>query len=259
MTERTSSCQANIVLLAAGHGSRFQKEGYVTPKPLLMVKQTPLACMALRSVTQGETPTDFNLVAVIQREHAVNYNFDHQIIRAFPSIRVVQLSHVLPGPVHTSLEATTVLDLQSPVVFVDCDQFFVQPGLIQQFLDNFNNGAEVVVATTPASGPDFGYVITTSSSRIIKVAEKVEISGIALAGVYGFATSQSFLSLAKSAIQKLTDREVCFSDLMSATATCGGGVSAVNIDNHFPCGTPLQYQQSLVRYSEFVANKDMWH
>jgi len=254
-TERlTDYSHTNIVLLAAGSGSRFSIAGYGLPKPLLPIQGVPLGCMALRSVLLGERASDHSLFAVVQEEHCRNHNLDGAINKWFPDLCLVTLTAVLPGPVHSGLEAIRVADTDSPVIFVDCDQFFEQSGIVGRIIQSFKNGSSVAVGTMFATGRDFGYVTTNSGLQITHVVEQTQISSRALAGVYAFKSVEMFRSLAHCEVASSEKHETRFSDLLKRAIDDGEKVSEIPIEHHFACGTPLQYQNSLLLLSRSRSN-----
>lgn len=239
-----------LVVLGAGHGSRFVNCGYHLPKPLLPIMGVPLACMALKSMIHEENVSVHNLVFVLQTSHCEQHEGDSAIFRHFPDAQLIKIEQVLPGPVYSGLVVTNSLRIPGPLIFVDCDQFFIHPGICRQIMDLFSTGANVVVSTTDAVGPEFGYVTTSAMSRVIGVGKKSENSSTALAGIYAFSSTASFHRLVEKKLLNTDRDEFRFSDLLLGALERGDYIAEIKIGQHFACGTPEQYQTSMRRYAK---------
>ena len=72
----------HIVMPMAGEGSRFLKEGWTTPKPLIDLNGQPLFKHAISSVLDKEIPMKYSLI--VRQEHINKYQIDNRIKSFLP-------------------------------------------------------------------------------------------------------------------------------------------------------------------------------
>ena len=182
-----------LLITAAGAGSRFQKQGLTTPKPLIRVHGRTLLEHTLDSVALG--PADQLLIAV-QRAHQIPTQLEATLKTAFPStpLHWVELDQLLPGQLATAVTALESCGLYAtddpPLLIHNCDTGFRwQPELRP------SSAAYGTMAVFPADGEhwSFGQPDPNDSGRAIAIAEKRRISDLASIGLYGFRSLQAFL------------------------------------------------------------------
>ena len=93
--------KVHLVMPMAGAGSRFAKQGYDCPKPLMHIQGKPFFYWAVMSVAGFVRLHDITFVVL--QEHVEQHHIDRAIHEFFPQASIIVLSQVLPGPVFTAL------------------------------------------------------------------------------------------------------------------------------------------------------------
>ena len=82
----------NIVVPMAGRGSRFAKEGYVDPKPLIKLKDKRMIQVVINNLTPS-IPHRF--IFICQRQHVIDYSLDRYLKEWAPNSEVIVLMELL--------------------------------------------------------------------------------------------------------------------------------------------------------------------
>lgn len=93
----------HIIMPMAGEGSRFLKEGWTTPKPLIELKSTPLFIRAINSVSIDDVSMKYSFI--VRQEHIDNYKIDQQIKAILPNANIFSVLKTTRGAVETCLMA----------------------------------------------------------------------------------------------------------------------------------------------------------
>ena len=109
----------HVIMPMAGEGSRFLKEGWTTPKPLIELKGIPLFKRAISSVSVEEAPMKYSFI--VRREHIEKYKIDEQIKAILPEANVFCVEKTTRGAVETCLLAESVISEDDSIVVMDCD------------------------------------------------------------------------------------------------------------------------------------------
>ena len=67
----------HIIMPMAGEGTRFLKEGWTTPKPLIELKGIPLFVRAIRSVIMDDINLKYSFI--VRQEHIDRYHINEYI------------------------------------------------------------------------------------------------------------------------------------------------------------------------------------
>ena len=113
----------HLILPMAGRGSRFFKNGFVCPKPLIEINGKPFFYWAARSVEKFVDCAD--LTFVVLEEHIRDFAIDEKIKAYWPAARIVALPEVTEGAAVTALKGCEGLPDGEPILFNDCDHLFV--------------------------------------------------------------------------------------------------------------------------------------
>ena len=112
----------HIIMPMAGEGSRFLKEGWTTPKPLIELKGVPLFKRAIGSVAVDGAPLKYSFI--VRKEHIDNYHIDDQIKAILPNANVFYVAKTTRGAVETCLIAEPVISDEDSIMVMDCDLEF---------------------------------------------------------------------------------------------------------------------------------------
>lgn len=107
-----------LILPMAGAGSRFSKEGYTTPKPLLDIEGLPMIIAAVECL-----PKTSNKIFIGQDSHYKKYNIDDKIKEFYPEAKTMAIDYITEGQACTTDLAFQNFDipLEKPLLVSACD------------------------------------------------------------------------------------------------------------------------------------------
>lgn len=87
----------NLIMPMGGKGSRFTKEGFQVPKPLIRIKDKPFFYWATQSIRKYIKLK--SLTFVVLQEHIDKFSIDKEILNYFPEAKIEIIQEVLNGAV----------------------------------------------------------------------------------------------------------------------------------------------------------------
>ncbi len=231
-----------ILMPMGGLGSRFAKEGYTTPKPLIEVDGKP---MFMRALDSFATQNDATYIFVIRAEHVAQYDLANQIKKHLPSAKIAILDHDTGGAVESCMIARDLIDDNLPISVADCDIYFESKVYFDKINGEPTSVPDGMLLTFPADDPRYSYVELDTSGHAIRTAEKVVISNHAILGGYFFKSGKLFKELADEFLsQPLPEniKEYFMSHLFNLLLERGGKIEIANIDKKYIFGTPEELQ-----------------
>lgn len=229
----------------AGEGSRFKKDGYVVPKPLLPIDGTYFFDKALSSLENLERLyDDVKYTFIVRQEHIDNFNIDKIIKDKIGNfVNVIAVDHTTRGAVETCLLAEQYIDEFENIVILDCD-LYVQSTELN--LLGFSGMYDGMVLSFESNLPKYSYAEVGPDGLVIKTAEKNPISTHALAGVYCFYNGEEFLHYAKHLIEHNTlenINEYYVSLIYNKMIEDGLFVKLMKANEYYSFGTPEEYEK----------------
>lgn len=187
-----------ILIPMAGAGSRFAKEGYTFPKPLIDVNGKPMIQKVVENLD-----FDCEYVFLVRKEHVEEYKgLTHTLERITNNrFKYVVVDELTEGAACTALLAEEYINDDEDLLIANSDQF------IEYHPNNFLSlknmtGVDSIVFTFNAVHPKWSFVKTNSRGFITEVAEKKPISDIATCGIYWYRKGSDFVKYAKQMIDK---------------------------------------------------------
>jgi NDP-sugar pyrophosphorylase family protein len=178
-----------VVIPAAGAGSRFREVGVNTPKPLIPISGIP---MIVWVITNFSLFPEDKLVIVCQESDNIKEHLDEFSHLVPCKIEFVEINGLTDGPATTVALAANNLDLDMPVIIANSDQF-VSAGLAE-FVESVRESRfEGTILTMEASGNKWSYVGRDEFGKITEVVEKQEISSEATVGIYAWSTARRMI------------------------------------------------------------------
>ncbi len=227
-----------ILMPMGGLGSRFAKEGYTTPKPLIEVDGKP---MFMRALDSFGSQTDLQYIFVIRAEYVEKYDLENEILKHIPDAKVAILDHDTGGAVESCMIAKDLIDDNLPISVADCDIFFDS----KTYFDKINAKPQLVpdgmLLTFPSDDPRYSYVELDNFGHAIRTAEKVVISNHAILGGYFFKSGKLFKNLAYDFLSKPLPanlKEYFMSHLFNLLLENKGKIEIADIDKKYIFGTP---------------------
>lgn len=178
----------HIIMPMAGEGSRFLKEGWTTPKPLIQLNGIPLFKRAISSVSVESAPMKYSFI--VRREHIDRYHIDDQIREILPDANIFSVEKTTRGAVETCLLAESAISMEDSIVVMDCDLEFRSKAYIQRLQKILSTPVEQVTGGMLVSFnsdlPKYSYAEINADGNVVRTAEKEVISNHALCGAYFF-------------------------------------------------------------------------
>ncbi len=237
----------HIIMPMAGEGSRFLKEGWTTPKPLIMLKGVPLFKRAINSVSIEGIPVKYSFI--VRQEHIEQYHIDEQIHNILPDAHIFSVQKTTRGAVETCLLAESVIAPEDGIVVMDCDLEFRSKAYIAELKQILNMPVEQVgggmLVSFESNLPKYSYAEVDSSGYVIRTAEKEVISNHALCGAYFFSSAQGFLNAAHKLLNEsiFTKPEYYVSLLYNYLLKDGETVRLATMEEYYSYGTPEELKR----------------
>jgi NDP-sugar pyrophosphorylase family protein len=187
-----------ILIPMAGEGSRFSKEGYTFPKPLIDVRGKPM----IQAVVEN-LDFDADYIFLVRKEHLAKYSGLKQTLSRITNGRyqIVEVDGLTEGAACTALLAKEFINNDDDLLIANSDQ------VIEYSPENFNAlktlaNVDGIVFTFHAVHPKWSFVKTNSRGIVTEVAEKNPISDIATCGIYWYRRGSDFVKYAEAMIEK---------------------------------------------------------
>ena len=230
----------HLIMPMGGAGSRFFKNGFVMPKPLIEINGRPFLYWATMSVKKYVDIAD--LTFVVLQEHVDEFCIDQVILKWFPEARIEVIPRLLPGAVMTCLEGLRNIHDDQPVLFNDCDHMFRCSG--------FNNAItsgdwdfDGALLTFPSDQPQFSYIrYDETGERIVGTVEKEVVSNQAICGAYVVRNAEIFRKMAEQYLEECSYSEYFVSGIYNVMCRKNMTIQNYEVDFHVPFGTPAEYE-----------------
>lgn len=230
----------NLVMPMGGSGSRFSKDGFTIPKPLIEINGKPFFYWATQSIRKYVDLE--SLTFVVLQEHIDKFSIDEKIYSFFPEAKIEVIPKVLNGAVLTCLEGVKNIFNNLPIIFNDCDHAFS----CKEFYEYCMNGEYAKIdgglLTFESSDPKFSFVECNSDGNIIRTVEKVAISNDAICGAYYFKNRKTFEEGTNEYLDNCNYKEYFVSGVYNVMAKKHKVISCFRVDSHLPFGTPEEYE-----------------
>lgn len=221
-----------------GAGSRFKRNGYPVPKPLIEIEGKPFLYWATMSILKYVSIVD--LTFVVLQKHIDEFSIDAVILEYFPEAIIKVLPEVLPGPVFTCLKGIEDIDDEYPIVFNDCDHMFLCSDLNKKLNEGFKEAGLLI--TFESTAPQFSYVRYNENGSIMGTIEKQVVSNHAICGAYVFRNANIFREIAKEYTSNCPYNECFVSGMYNVMCSNGLVISDSLLDYHVEFGTPEEYE-----------------
>jgi dTDP-glucose pyrophosphorylase len=179
-----------LLIPAAGKGSRFADVGFQTPKPLIPIWDIPMLIWVLNNFPLA---AEDEISILCQSEHRIPEQLIPFTSQMNKTVRFIEIDYWTDGPAHSLELLLAGLDDQSPVICANSDQFIFS-GLPEFVLAVRTGGTSGQILTMEASGAAWSYVGRDKFGKVNRVVEKQEISNEATVGVYGWDSIKTLRS-----------------------------------------------------------------
>lgn len=187
----------NLVIPAAGLGSRFRAIGIDTPKPLIPVLDIPMIGWVIANFQL--TPQD-EIWIITRKDDQIPTKMETFVSKIKNVIHFVELDELTDGAATTLQYALDQIPDVEAVLSANSDQFVSSD--VSQFIESVRSGnSDGQILTMNATDNKWSYVERDSDGEVINVVEKVAVSDEATVGVYGWKSAM----IAKNAINAMKD------------------------------------------------------
>lgn len=182
----------------AGEGSRFAKEGYTFPKPLIDVNGKPMIQIIVENL-------DFNAeyIFLVRGEHIEKYEGFEETLQRITNgqCNIVVVDKLTEGAACTALLAKKHINNDEDLLIANSDQY------VQYSPENFTmfkemTDVDAMVYTFESVHPKWSFVKTNSRGIVTKVVEKQPISNIATCGIYWYRKGSDFVKYTEQMVEK---------------------------------------------------------
>jgi len=225
-----------ILIPMAGEGSRFAKEGYTFPKPLIDVNGKPM----IQSVVENLN-FDAEYIFLVRSWHLEKYNGLMTTLERITNgkFKVVKVDGLTEGAACTALLAKKFISDDEDLLIANSDQ------IIKYSKENFNlfksfSNVDGIVFTFNAVHPKWSFVKTDSTGLIINIVEKNPISNIATCGIYWYRRGIDFVNSAETMIQKnlKVNNEFYIAPVYNEMINIGKQITPFFVQEMYGIGTP---------------------
>lgn len=237
----------HIIMPMAGEGSRFLKEGWEIPKPLIQLHGKELFLRAIGSVSGGGIPMKYSFI--VRHEHIDKYEIDKGIKAILPNANIFSVLKTTRGAVETCLMAREAIAQDDAVLVMDCDLEFRSRGFTDAIVNILSKSVEEVnggmLVSFDSNEPRYSYAETDEVGRVLRTAEKEVISNNALCGAYFFSNASSFLYAADNLMNEVnfSKPEYYVSLLYNYLLKRGDYVGLAKMEEYYSYGTPEELKR----------------
>jgi dTDP-glucose pyrophosphorylase len=227
----------------AGLGSRFPKDHYMLPKPLIDVNGLPMIVRAIESLGM---PKDAQWHFIIRKDE-----FTDAVKKIVRSVvkdpRFSEVDKTTEGPACSVLLFEQYIDNDDELITANCDQIMEWNSELFFYNVRLYDGA---VVTYYSDTDKNSYVKLDRSGRAVQFAEKEVISNISLNGIHYWKRGQDFVKSAKDMIaadDRAPNGEFYIAPTYNYMIQQGKQVGIYHIPNeqHHAVGVPIDLERFL--------------
>lgn len=232
-----------ILIPMAGEGSRFLKEGYTFPKPLIDVAGKP---MIQRVVENLDFRCEY--IFLVRKQHVKEYPGMIDTLSRITNgnFKYVIVDKLTEGAACTALLASEHINKEDDLLIANSDQ------IVEFHSENFINlknltDVDSIVFTFNDVHPKWSFVKTNSRGFVTEVAEKRPISNIATCGIYWYRKGCDFVNFAESMIEKniRVNNEFYIAPVYNELINSGKTLVPFYVNKMHGLGTPEDLQNFL--------------
>lgn len=187
-----------ILIPMAGEGSRFAKEGYQFPKPLIDVNGKPMIQRVVENLD-----FDAEYIFLVRKQHLIDYSGLENTLKVITNNKgkIVVVDSLTEGAACTALLAKDHINNDDDLLIANSDQIIEYEQKNFTYLKNLTQ-LDSIVFCFNAVHPKWSFVKTNARGFVSEVAEKNPISDIATCGIYWYKKGSDFVKYAEQMINK---------------------------------------------------------
>lgn len=190
--------KTNVLIPMAGLGSRFSKEGYSLPKPLINVNGKPMIQVVVENLN-----IDAHFIFVVQKSHYEQYNLGIILRLIAPDCDIIQVDGLTEGTACTTLLAKNIINNENHLLIANCDQYVEWDSCDFMHTMLYHNAdGGILTFNDPEKNPKWSFAKTNEFGFVTEVAEKKPISEKATVGIYYFKSGKEYVKHCEQMINK---------------------------------------------------------
>ena len=231
----------NIVIPMAGLGSRFPRDKFYLPKPLIDVNGKPMITRALESLD-----IDGQYHFILRNDEFLKITKD-VIAKTVKDPRFILVDHTTEGPACSVLLFKEFINTNDELVTANCDQIMEWSSKLFFHNARLYDGAVVTYYTDTDKN---SYIKLDRQGRAIRLAEKEVISNIGLNGIHYWKRGSDFVDSTEAMIaadDRAPNGEFYIAPTYNYMIESGKEVGIYHIPNecHHPVGVPVDLERFL--------------
>jgi len=247
----------------AGLGSRFAKEGYTLPKPLLPIDGIPMVVHAANSLPFG---LETRLIAL--EEHLKAYPIEREVQKFLDKVKILSIPKLTEGQAITVSFALKDLDPHCPIFIAACDNdmLYELEKLNSLTQDKSVDGIVFTFRGNPTSKnhPEMYGWVKQVNNIVESVSVKAPISSNpiqdpAIVGAFYFRSVQMYEEILQELIKRnlRVNGEFYIDSMVGLGVEMGYKFLSFPIDYYICWGTPNDYKT--FHYWQEFFDKVSWH
>jgi len=187
-----------VLIPMAGEGSRFVKEGYTFPKPLIDIQGKPMIQKVVENLD-----FDCEYIFVVRKKHIEKYT---GLIATLDRItngkfQYVEVDGLTEGAACTTLLAKKYINNNEPLLIANSDQI-VEWNSNEFMYAMIGDNIDAGILTFKSQHPKWSYAKVNDNGFVTEVQEKNPISDIATVGIYYWTKGSDYVKYAEQMIKK---------------------------------------------------------
>lgn len=227
----------NLVVPISGAGSRFPKDKYVVPKPMIRIDDKTIIEWTMRSIDYSQC----NLIFIVRREHINEFSIDAYLRGKFGNeVIIVVAEKLTDGAVCSCLLAEKYINNELPLL-IHCSDIYFEKQLNPETIDTNVDGC---ILTFKSNSPNYSYSEVGNDGNVVRTQEKSVISNLASVGLYHFKTGNMFVKYANLMISRniRTNNEFFICPLYNLLIEDGLKIVTKKVEKMHIFGTPEEFE-----------------
>lgn len=244
----------NIVIPLAGFGTRFQKVGIKTPKPLIVVNGKTLIEHA---ITTLKIEGKYIFITRKYDDEEYNKTLSSILKTVAPESIEIMIDKEQFGAADACLYAKDYINNDEELIITNCDQSLSwDPSEFKELISKDIDGA-IVLWKSEDPKHSFAEII---NNKVVRLAEKDPISNDALMGIHYWKKGKDFVSSAEKLLKEyksLGFKECYISNTYNYLIEDGKTIAPLHIEpnGYIPLGTPEDVDIYLSKLKEYYSDK----
>lgn len=244
-TLKWKDTRLKVLIPMAGLGSRFAKDGFKLPKPLIDVNNQPMIKHVFDNLN-----VDAEYIFLVQKKHYEDYNLKTMLSLMAPNCKIILTDGIIRGAAYDCLLAEEYIDNDCQLLIANSDQF-VEWNSWDFFNHTLNENIDALILTFQNSDPKYSYVKLDDKNNVSEVREKEVISNTATVGIYFYSKGSDFVKYAKQMIDKniRVNNEFYVAPVFNEMIADGKIIKTFDCKKMWSLGTPEDLHHFLKNYN----------